>query len=181
MYTTIAVATDGSETAGKAVDVAVDLAARYEAELLLFTAYEPAPGQEREENKELTEEDQWRPSAHEDVDATFADATQRAAARGIEPKAIAREGEPARVICDLAEEFHTDVLVIGNKGMERRILGSVPNTVLHNAPCTVVLAKTTEAFSIATSGTRACAGAAAVRLRTPTAPAPARNGCSSGE
>jgi nucleotide-binding universal stress UspA family protein len=143
MYSKIAVATDGSETASKAVDVAVDLAARYEAELLVFTAYEPAPRQETLEDKELPEDVQWKPSVHEDVDVTFAKATEQANSRGIEPKAVAREGEPARVICDLAEEFHTDLLVIGNKGMERRILGSVPNSVVHRAPCTVVLAKTT--------------------------------------
>jgi nucleotide-binding universal stress UspA family protein len=143
MFRTIAVATDGSETAGKAVDLAVDLAARYESQLLVFTAYEPAPRQERLEDKELPEDADWKPSAHEDVDAIFVDATERAGTRGIEPQAVAREGEPAQVICDLAEEFKTDLLVIGNKGIDRRVLGSVPNTVVHNAPCTVVLTKTT--------------------------------------
>jgi nucleotide-binding universal stress UspA family protein len=33
--------------------------------------------------------------------------------------------------------------VVGNRGMERRILGSVPNSVAHKAACTVVLVKTT--------------------------------------
>jgi nucleotide-binding universal stress UspA family protein len=32
--------------------------------------------------------------------------------------------------------------VVGNKGMHRRILGSVPNTVSHKAPCSVVIVKT---------------------------------------
>jgi nucleotide-binding universal stress UspA family protein len=143
MYAKVAVATDGSETATKAVSVAVDLAARYEAELLVFTAYEPVPGKALLENKELAEDEEWEPSVHEDVDATFAKAAELANARGIEPKTVARQGEPAEVICDLAEEFHADLLVIGNKGMNRRLLGSVPDSILHRAPCTVVLAKTT--------------------------------------
>jgi nucleotide-binding universal stress UspA family protein len=143
MYSRVAVATDGSETASKAVSVAVDLAARYEAELLVFTAYSPVPGKPLLEDKELPEDADWEASVHEQVDATFAQAAALANARGIEPKTVAREGQPAEVICDLAEEFHADLLVIGNKGMNRRILGSVPNSVLHRAPCTVVLAKTT--------------------------------------
>lgn len=143
MYSRVAVATDGSETASKAVSVAVDLAARYEAELLVFTAYEPEARQPLLENKELAEDRDWEPSVHEQVDATFAKAAEVADARGIEPKTVARMGEPAEVMCALAAEFHADLLVIGNKGMNRRILGSVPNSILHRAPCTVVLAKTT--------------------------------------
>ena len=37
-------------------------------------------------------------------------------------------------------------MVVGNKGMrgtKRFLLGSVPNKVAHNAPCTVVIVKTT--------------------------------------
>ena len=33
--------------------------------------------------------------------------------------------------------------MIGNKGMERKLLGSVPNSVSHNAPCSVLIVKTT--------------------------------------
>ena len=143
MYARIAVATDGSETATKAVAVAVDLAARYEAELLVFTAFEPVARQPLLEDKELSDDEEWEPSIHEEVDATFAKASELAGARGIEPTTVARQGEPAEVICDLAEEFHADLLVIGNKGMNRRILGSIPNSIVHRAPCTVVLAKTT--------------------------------------
>jgi len=35
------------------------------------------------------------------------------------------------------------VIVVGNKGMQRRILGSVPNTVAHKADCSVMIVKTT--------------------------------------
>jgi len=43
----------------------------------------------------------------------------------------------------LAEACEADVLVIGNRGMHRRVLGSVPNTVTHRAPCSVFVIKTT--------------------------------------
>jgi nucleotide-binding universal stress UspA family protein len=42
----------------------------------------------------------------------------------------------------LAEQHRADLLVVGNKGMERRILGSVPNTVSHKAACSVFVVKT---------------------------------------
>jgi nucleotide-binding universal stress UspA family protein len=35
------------------------------------------------------------------------------------------------------------LLVIGNKGMHRRVLGSVPNSVTHQAACSVLVVKTT--------------------------------------
>jgi nucleotide-binding universal stress UspA family protein len=47
------------------------------------------------------------------------------------------------VLCDIAEQHNADLLVVGNKGMQRRILGSVPNSVSHKAPCSVVIVKTT--------------------------------------
>jgi nucleotide-binding universal stress UspA family protein len=43
----------------------------------------------------------------------------------------------------LVEECGADVLVIGNKGMHKRVLGSVPNTITHKAPCSVLVVKTT--------------------------------------
>ena len=53
------------------------------------------------------------------------------------------EGDPAEVLVRLAEECGADVLVVGNKGMQRRVLGSVPNTVTHKARCSVIIVKTT--------------------------------------
>jgi nucleotide-binding universal stress UspA family protein len=47
------------------------------------------------------------------------------------------------VLVQLAGESGGDLLVIGNKGMERRVLGSVPNAVTHKAPCSVLVIKTT--------------------------------------
>jgi nucleotide-binding universal stress UspA family protein len=53
------------------------------------------------------------------------------------------EGDPAEVVVRLAADVGADLLVIGNKGMQRRVLGSVPNTVTHKAGCSVLVVKTT--------------------------------------
>ena len=62
---------------------------------------------------------------------------------GIECETLADEGDPGEVLVRLAAECGADLLVIGNKGMKRRMLGSVPNTVTHKAGCSVLVVKTT--------------------------------------
>ena len=144
MFKTIAVGTDGSETADKAVDVAFDLAERYQARLLLFSVYTPVSDKELARERASAPPDaQWSIHATERVDATLARTKKRAAERGIDAETVARRGEPAEVICELAEELEVDLLVVGNKGINRRVLGSVPKTICQQAPCSVVLAKTT--------------------------------------
>jgi nucleotide-binding universal stress UspA family protein len=56
---------------------------------------------------------------------------------------VASQGNPADVIVKHASEQGADVIVVGNKGMHRRILGSVPNSVAHHADCSVIIVKTT--------------------------------------
>ncbi len=48
------------------------------------------------------------------------------------------------MLCDLAAHLQADLIVVGNKGMQggRRFLGSVPNTVSHHAPCSVLIVDT---------------------------------------
>ena len=79
----------------------------------------------------------------EDVEATLRDVEEMADQRGLKWTSEAREGDPADVLVDLAEAHDADVLVIGNKGMQRRVLGSVPNSVSHKAKCSVMIVKTT--------------------------------------
>ncbi|HWD64761.1 MAG TPA: universal stress protein [Solirubrobacteraceae bacterium] len=144
MFKTIAVGTDGSETADKAVDVAFDLAERYQARLLIFSVYTPVSDKElARERAQAPDDAQWSIHATERVDATLARTKKRAQSRGLEAETVARRGAPAEVMCDLAAEYGADLLVIGNKGMNRRVLGSVPRSICQRAPCSVVLAKTT--------------------------------------
>jgi nucleotide-binding universal stress UspA family protein len=67
----------------------------------------------------------------------------RLARTGIRCSVLSDEGHPGEVLVRLAEECGADILVVGNKGMQRRLLGSVPNTVAHKAPCSVLVVKTT--------------------------------------
>ena len=144
MVKTIAVGTDGSATATKAVEFALDLAERSKAKVVFISSYRPvSESRLRREQEEAPQDVQWSINPAEDVEATLRDAEELAEQRGLKWTSEAREGDPADVLVDLATEHDADLLVIGNKGMQRRVLGSVPNSVSHKAKCSVMIVKTT--------------------------------------
>lgn len=53
-------------------------------------------------------------------------------------------GDPAKTLCEEAERIGARAIVVGNRRVQgvSRILGSVANEVLRNAPCDVVVANT---------------------------------------
>jgi nucleotide-binding universal stress UspA family protein len=140
---TIVVGTDGSETAEQAVDFAMEIAERFGAHLVVGSCYEPVPGDRLEhEQVNAPQEIKWSINPSEEVDAILRAAEEKAKERGLGVTSEARMGKPARVLCEIAAEHDADVLVVGNRGMNRRVRGSVPNTVSHHAPCSVVIVKT---------------------------------------
>jgi nucleotide-binding universal stress UspA family protein len=144
MISTIAVGTDGSKTAGKAMEAAFDLAERFGAKLVVLSAFDGrgAPAAPRLSGA-ASAHPEWASNAAEQVERILAMAEEAAAARSIECSSAMGEGDPGEVLVRLAEQHGADVLVVGNKGMERRVLGSVPNTVTHKANCSVLVVKTT--------------------------------------
>jgi nucleotide-binding universal stress UspA family protein len=144
MIQTIAVGTDGSETATKAVDFALDVADKFGAKVVVASSYRPVGEDKvRQHQRDAPEDIQWSINPTQDVDAALRGVEERARERGLDVVSEARQGDPADVLCEIAEEHGADLLVVGNKGMQRRVLGSVPNSVSHKAPCSVVIVKTT--------------------------------------
>ena len=144
MIQTIAVGTDGSGTASKAVEFALDMAEKFGARVVVASSYRPvSEGRLRQEQRDAPEDIQWSLNPMQDVEATLRSVEEQARARGLEASSEAREGDPADVLCAIAEERGADLLVVGNRGMQRKVLGSVPNSVSHKAPCSVVIVKTT--------------------------------------
>jgi nucleotide-binding universal stress UspA family protein len=147
MFGAIVVGTDGSETAGKAVSRAVELAGALSARLLVVSAFEPVSDSRlREEAQQAPADLQWMVNPREDVNATLEEAREVAEEAGVNAETFARQGDPADAILDVAEEKNADLIVVGNKGMsgaKRFLLGSVPNKVSHHAPCSVMIIRTT--------------------------------------
>jgi nucleotide-binding universal stress UspA family protein len=144
MLKRIAVGTDGTPTADKAVDMAIDLAKHYGARLVVISSYQPvAEDRLRGQQAAAPMETQWAINPTADVDAILEQAASKARSQGLKVTTVASQGDAADVLCKFAEEEQAELLVVGNKGMRRRILGSVPNSVAHKAPCSVLVVKTT--------------------------------------
>ncbi len=147
MFGSIVVGTDGSATATEAVRQATELAQSVGAKVYLVSAYEPVPeGRLRDERQQVPDDLQWMVNPREDVESTLEQSATTLASSGVDVETMAREGDPADAILDVAEEKGADLIVVGNKGMtgaKRFLLGSVPNKVSHHAPCSVMIIRTT--------------------------------------
>ena len=123
---TVLVATDLSETAGRAVRFAAEMASRYEAELVVLRV--------------LVGTGVSRADAVGELEAYVQEvAGERKRA------AVVSAEDPADAIVDAARRENADVIVVGSVGMSGRrefLLRNVPNRVSHNAPCTVVIVQT---------------------------------------
>jgi nucleotide-binding universal stress UspA family protein len=142
VISTVAVGTDGSATAGDAVKAAAEMARRYEARLVLLSAYSDSGAAPRDLSGS-SREIQWSFSPVARLTEQLAQAAEELRREGLDCSTMMEEGDPADVLVRLAERCRADVLVIGNKGMQRRVLGSVPNSVTHKAGCSVLVVKTT--------------------------------------
>ena len=83
MIKTVAVGTDGSDTAAKAVEFALDLASRYEAKIVFLSAYRPVSEDRlKRESRDAPEDVQWQINPAEDVEPALRDAEDDARERG---------------------------------------------------------------------------------------------------
>src|ERR687887_97180 len=100
MIETIAVGTDGSETASKAVDFALDLAEKYGSHVVIASSYRPVREDKlRQDQREAPEDIQWSINPMQEVEATLRQVEEKAKGRGLEATSEAREGDPADVLC----------------------------------------------------------------------------------
>ncbi|NPV26362.1 MAG: universal stress protein [Firmicutes bacterium] len=139
MFKKILVAVDDSPIAKKGVQIALDLAAKYEGSICALTVV-PLPDYSATvgEVNEAQSEGQLR------GERILSQVKRMAENQGIEIGTKVLFGHPADKIVAYAIEKGFDVLVIGYKGVsgiERFLLGSVSSKVIHHSPCTVILVK----------------------------------------
>jgi nucleotide-binding universal stress UspA family protein len=140
MYSSIVVGTDGSPTAEIALGKAVDLARLTGATLHVVSAYEPAPAR-------VTggaPPGEFSAGSDFKADAILQKALSRARGADIDVQEHAPKGSAADALLAVAKEHGADVIVIGSVGMQgaRRVLGSVPNKISHQASCDVLIVQT---------------------------------------
>ncbi len=109
------------ETAGKALE----LARSHSSRLVLLSVVQP-------ERPEMHD--------HEAVAALLAQTRERFEQAGVSCQEIEREGKPAFVICDVADELNVDVIVMGTRGVNLEAdSGSTAARVIQLAQCPVLV------------------------------------------
>ncbi|QWC18636.1 universal stress protein [Halorubrum sp. 2020YC2] len=139
MFDTIVVATDGSDSVQRAVSVAVDVAARFDAEVHAVYVVdagevESSPDTVREDLRDALDDegrdalDRVADAAHDrdgDLDVTIE----------------VREGRPASEIDAYARDVDADVVAMGTRGRHgenRFLIGSVAERVVRTCPIPVL-------------------------------------------
>ena len=157
MARSIVVGTDGSKPAGEAVRRATELASAEGARLHLVTAYhDPKVLPERTtiwSNDPKGVVDSGRPGGtprpetvdlREVAESLLKRAAREAVDQGVEVETHAREGHPADVIIDVANQEKADLIVVGSRGLHgirRYLLGSVSSKVSDHAHCSVMIVR----------------------------------------
>lgn len=122
-YNGILVGVDGSPTAADAARTSFDLAQMFRTEVtLVYVAGDPIVG-----SIVLEQTMKEKPNAV-----------------GAQTKIV--EGDPAEMLCAVAREEGTQLMIVGNRGMtgaRRVLMGSVPAQVAHGSPSDVLIVKTT--------------------------------------
>jgi nucleotide-binding universal stress UspA family protein len=132
---TILVGTDTSAAADLAVEGAAGLARDRGAELLIL---------------HVTPNGELRAVVDPAMAADPAAYLSRMASRfpGVDVRTRLERGDPASIICDVAEQERVDTIVIGNRGTHGgrwAVKDSVPNIVLRHSPCSVYIVDTRKA------------------------------------
>lgn len=146
MFRSIVVGAGGSETATGAVLAAAELAERFGATVHLVSVVNaPALMSATVDAGAAGAVSQWRDEATAAEQESMARTVVELGGRGIDVRSHVAGGDPASTLCRVAEEERADLIVVGNRGMRgaRRVLGSVPNSVTHQAPCHVLVVRTT--------------------------------------
>ncbi|WXG39587.1 MAG: universal stress protein [Candidatus Freyarchaeum deiterrae] len=143
MYSKIMVGTDGSETAKKAVDNAIELCKSLGAELIAVSAVNMAPvsGIEKTDGKTYNKiRDEFEQHANEILD----EVEKKAAKENLMFKRIVKLGDPADVIVEQAKREKADLIVIGTKGLmgvQRVVLGSHAEKIVRWSPIPVLVVR----------------------------------------
>jgi len=143
-YTRVVVGTDGSATADRAVETAADLARQLKAELHVVTAYKSSGGGIGAASGAAMAESGAAEGLQSEAANQIAAKAAATWGEGLTTGSHAVSGSAADAILEVAEKIGADLVVVGSKGMQgaRRVLGSVPNSVAHEASCSVLVVKT---------------------------------------
>jgi len=134
MIETAVIATDGSESVERAVDVALDLARRFDATVHALYVVDES---EVDSSPEAIRAD-MREALEESGEEALDDVRERTDS---DVRTVVREGRPAAEICGYARENDVDLVATGTRGRHgenRFLIGSVAERVVRSCPTPVL-------------------------------------------
>ncbi|MFD0961775.1 universal stress protein [Paenibacillus chungangensis] len=141
MYKRLMLATDGSAHAGRAAEAAIGLMKELpEAEMTIIHVSDKAPSRSELMQAGLNMKAILEADAHKAIAET--EKLFQQARVPYELKVAF--GNPADVIVEWSQNNHTDMIIIGSRGLNavsEVIMGSVSRKVLHQANCPVLIVK----------------------------------------
>lgn len=142
MTGTIIVGVDGSNTARKAAESARDLALALNAPLLVVSAFDSDRAEVHGSGG-----DKRVISAAGDAEKVAKTVADSLRSSDLTVSHSVVRGRPADALLKEAARVEANMVVVGNRRMRGigRVLGSVANSVAHNAPCDVYIANTYDA------------------------------------
>lgn len=141
MFETVVIATDGSESGKRAVDTALDLAGRFEAEVHALYVVDRSRVEGLPEQLHDEVENALEVQAESSL-AAITDCT------GHRVTTVVREGRPAAEITAYAREVDADVVATGTRGRDGEhsfLLGSVAEHIVRTCPVPVLTVRQLEA------------------------------------
>lgn len=148
MYSSIVVGTDGSSRSRQAVAAAAELSRVHGASLHLVRAYRSAmaslPGVGLAGDAMVALAPSTDDEIEEQVKRQLDELAGEIRATGVKVDTYPCCDAAPSAILSVAAHQDADLVVVGSKGMHgaRRVLGSVPNTIAHQAPCAVLIVPT---------------------------------------
>lgn len=148
----VLLSTDGSASSTSAMDILVGLSLPPASEVVLLTVIDRQDFNKNAEQGGLSEEqqqmlEQTGQLLQEEAEGTLAAAVEKLQAAGLNCSTQIAVGHPSREIIRAAKDRGADLVVVGShgwKGVKRFLLGSVSEQVLAYAPCSVLIARTSQ-------------------------------------
>jgi nucleotide-binding universal stress UspA family protein len=148
MYQRIFVAIDNSSTAQKALDEAIQLAAKLDAGLCIGTALDEAPlNQHGMGLGSYIDVEKIKQEMRDTGNALLDQAAAKAKEAGVDPYRILIESDQKRLsdmIIEAAAQWNADMIVMGThgrRGFERLLVGSVAEHMIRSATTTLLLVR----------------------------------------
>ncbi|GLI36158.1 universal stress protein [Desulforhabdus amnigena] len=138
MFSKLIVAYDGSKQSEKAYKLALDIASKFSAKMMVLSVAHPPEPPITVEFEAVLE------SATEYFEGHFKCLKELAESAGVDATFLVKVGHPAEQIVHLANEENADAIVMGHRGeslLQRWLLGSVAKRVISYAHCTVIVVR----------------------------------------